>query len=112
MLGKSQKCIFCYPRLEQGKVNACAAQCPGRLRFVGLLDDPESPVHKLVLKYHVALGLLPERRHLEEIRAFLQQHAVEAAKQATAQTLERLEQDVSLRERAAPGVGVWLKTRG
>jgi hypothetical protein len=34
---------------------------PGRLRFVGLLDDPESPVHKLVLKYRVALGLLPER---------------------------------------------------
>ncbi len=61
VLGKSQKCIFCYPRLEQGKVNACAAQCPGRLRFVGLLDDPESPVHKLVLKYKVALGLLPER---------------------------------------------------
>ena len=61
VLGKSQKCIFCYPRLEKGKVNACAAQCPGRLRFVGLLDDPESPVHKLVLKYRVALGLLPDR---------------------------------------------------
>jgi DMSO reductase family type II enzyme iron-sulfur subunit len=61
VLGKSQKCIFCYPRLEHGKVNACAAQCPGRLRFVGLLDDPESPVHKLVLKYRVALGLLPDR---------------------------------------------------
>jgi DMSO reductase family type II enzyme iron-sulfur subunit len=61
VLGKSQKCIFCYPRLEKGKVNACAAQCPGRLRFVGLLDDPESPVHKLVVKYRVALGLLPQR---------------------------------------------------
>src|SRR5262249_35755642 len=48
-------------RLEKGKVNACAAQCPGRLRFVGLLDDPESPVHQLVLKYRVALGLLPGR---------------------------------------------------
>ena len=61
MLGKSQKCIFCYPRLERGKVNACAAMCPGRLRFVGLLDDPDSPVHKLVLEYKVALGLLPDR---------------------------------------------------
>ena len=59
--GKSEKCIFCYPRLEKGEVNACAAQCPGRLRFVGLLDDPESPVHKLVLKYRVALGLFPEK---------------------------------------------------
>jgi len=59
--GKSEKCIFCYPRLEKGMVNACAAQCPGRLRFVGLLDDPESPVHKLVLKYRIALPLFPEK---------------------------------------------------
>src|SRR5512143_3055451 len=59
--GKSEKCIFCYPRLEKGTVNACAAQCPGRLRFVGLLDDPESPVYKLVNTYKVALGLLPDR---------------------------------------------------
>lgn len=59
--GKSQKCIFCYPRLEQGQTTACSAQCPGRIRFVGLLDDPESPVHKLVLKHKVALGLFPEK---------------------------------------------------
>lgn len=61
VIGKSQKCIFCYPRLERGEVNACASQCPGRIRFVGLLDDPESPVHQLVLKYKVALGLFPEK---------------------------------------------------
>ncbi len=61
VLGKSQKCIFCYPRLEKGIVNACAAQCPGRIRFVGLLDDPESPVYKLVHQYKIALGLLPDR---------------------------------------------------
>ncbi len=59
--GKSEKCIFCYPRLEKGMVNACAGQCPGRIRFVGILDDPESPVHKLVRKYKVALGLFPEK---------------------------------------------------
>jgi nitrate reductase beta subunit len=59
--GKSEKCIFCYPRLEKGEVNACAAQCPGRLRFVGLLDDPDSPVHKLVLVHKVALALFPEK---------------------------------------------------
>jgi DMSO reductase family type II enzyme iron-sulfur subunit len=59
--GRSEKCIFCYPRLEKGMVNACAAQCPGRIRFVGILDDPESPVHKLVREYKVALGLFPEK---------------------------------------------------
>ncbi|MBW2457468.1 MAG: respiratory nitrate reductase subunit beta [Deltaproteobacteria bacterium] len=61
VLGVSQKCVFCYPRLETGKVNACAAQCPGRLRFVGILDDPKSPVHQLVVKHRVALGLFPDR---------------------------------------------------
>lgn len=59
--GKSEKCIFCYPRLEKGEVNACAKQCPGRLRFVGLLDDPDSPVHKLVLVHKIALPLFPEK---------------------------------------------------
>ncbi len=59
--GKSEKCIFCYPRLEKGEVNACAKQCPGRLRFVGILDDPESPVHKLVLVHKIALPLFPEK---------------------------------------------------
>lgn len=61
LTGKSEKCIFCYPRLEKGEVNACAKQCPGRLRFVGLLEDPESPVHKLVHVYRVALPLFPEK---------------------------------------------------
>lgn len=61
VIGKSVKCIFCYPRLEKGTVNACAAQCTGRIRFVGLLDDPESPVHKIVRKYGVALPLFPEK---------------------------------------------------
>ncbi len=59
--GTSQKCILCYPRLESGRPPACMQQCPGRLRFVGLLDDPDSPVHKLVVRYRVALGLLPQR---------------------------------------------------
>jgi len=31
------------------------------LRFVGLLDDPESPVHKLVITYKIALPLFPEK---------------------------------------------------
>jgi DMSO reductase family type II enzyme iron-sulfur subunit len=57
----SEKCIFCYPRLENGTVNACAGQCPGRIRFVGLLGDRESPVHALVVKYKVALGLFPDK---------------------------------------------------
>ena len=57
---KSQKCIFCFPRLEEGVAPACARQCPGRLRFVGFLDDADGPIDKLVNKWRVALPLHPE----------------------------------------------------
>ncbi|AYH43517.1 respiratory nitrate reductase subunit beta [Azoarcus sp. DN11] len=55
-----QKCIFCFPRLEKGVAPACARQCPGRLRFVGYLDDESGPIHKLVHKWKVALPLHSE----------------------------------------------------
>ena len=55
-----QKCIFCFPRVEKGVAPACARQCPGRLRFVGYLDDENGPIHKLVHKWKVALPLHQE----------------------------------------------------
>lgn len=58
----SQKCIFCYPRIEKGVATACARQCPGRLRFIGLLGDRDSPMGRLVHEYRVALPLHPEFR--------------------------------------------------
>ena len=57
---KSEKCIFCYPRIEQGLAPACAQQCVGRIRFVGYLDDVDGPIHKLVEKWKVALPLHAE----------------------------------------------------
>jgi len=56
----SQKCIFCYPRLEQNVAQACARQCPGRVRFVGYKDDQNAPIWKLVEKWKVAIPLHPE----------------------------------------------------
>jgi ethylbenzene hydroxylase subunit beta/complex iron-sulfur molybdoenzyme family reductase subunit beta len=56
----SQHCIMCFPRLEQGVAPACARQCPGRLAFVGYLNDTDRPINKLVYKYEVALPLHPE----------------------------------------------------
>ncbi len=56
----ANKCIFCMPRVEEGVAPACARQCPGRLRFVGYLDDEEGPIHKLVNVWKVALPLHPE----------------------------------------------------
>ena len=58
-----------------------------------------------------AIGQLPERRHLEEAEALLAAHPVEAAKQAVAQTLERMRQDIELHERIRPAVGTWVASR-
>jgi puromycin-sensitive aminopeptidase len=58
-----------------------------------------------------SMGALVERRHLEEAEAFLAAHPLEEARQAIAQTLERLRQDVELRERAQGAIGRWLAAR-
>lgn len=34
---KSEKCTFCYPRVENGEAPACAHSCVGRIRYVGVL---------------------------------------------------------------------------
>jgi puromycin-sensitive aminopeptidase len=58
-----------------------------------------------------ALRLLPERRHLEEARRFLEEHPIESARQTIAQTLEGMTQDVALRERLRPAIHAWLPAR-
>jgi hypothetical protein len=58
-----------------------------------------------------AIRALPERRHLEEARRFLEEHPIESARQAIAQTLEGMAQDVALRERLRPAIGAWLRAR-
>ncbi|MFZ4834013.1 nitrate reductase subunit beta [Rouxiella sp. Mn2063] len=41
--GKSEKCIFCYPRIESGMPTVCSETCVGRIRYLGvLLYDADS----------------------------------------------------------------------
>ncbi|HEX4892580.1 MAG TPA: nitrate reductase subunit beta [Hyphomicrobiaceae bacterium] len=35
--GKSEKCIFCYPRIEAGQPTVCSETCVGRLRYLGVM---------------------------------------------------------------------------
>ncbi len=56
----SQKCIFCYPRIDAGIPTACSTQCVGQVRWVGRVDDPDGPLHALVHRWKVALPLLPQ----------------------------------------------------
>lgn len=58
--GKSEKCIECFPRVDEGIAPACNRQCVGRTRAYGYLDDKDSQVYKLVNEWQVALPLHPE----------------------------------------------------
>jgi nitrate reductase beta subunit len=35
--GKSEKCIYCFPRIESGQPPACFQACAGRIRYTGVL---------------------------------------------------------------------------
>ena len=56
-----------------------------------------------------ALGSLPERSHLEGVEKFLAARDLSPARQAVAQTLERMRMDVALRERLVPELAEWLR---
>ncbi|EIG0863723.1 nitrate reductase subunit beta [Salmonella enterica subsp. enterica serovar Kottbus] len=47
--GKSEKCIFCYPRIESGQPTVCSETCVGRIRY---------------MDWKLALPLHPEYRTL------------------------------------------------
>ena len=35
--GKSEKCTFCFPRIEAGEPTVCSETCVGRIRYLGVL---------------------------------------------------------------------------
>lgn len=46
--GAVEKCIMCYEDVKNGGIPACMDLCPGRARYWGDFDDPESDVSKLI----------------------------------------------------------------
>ncbi|RJR43078.1 MAG: 4Fe-4S dicluster domain-containing protein [Deltaproteobacteria bacterium] len=58
--GVVEKCNFCVHYLAQGLEPACVRGCPGKARFVGDLDDPDSEVSKMIRDKN-GFTLLPEK---------------------------------------------------
>jgi nitrate reductase / nitrite oxidoreductase, beta subunit len=61
----SEKCIGCYPKVEQGLQTQCTTSCIGRLRLTNFLSppdqvDPRKPADFLVHVRKVALPLYPQ----------------------------------------------------
>ena len=40
----AEKCTFCYELIQEGMLPSCLTNCPGKARFFGDIDDPESEV--------------------------------------------------------------------
>jgi nitrate reductase beta subunit len=62
---KSEKCISCYPAVEQGKQTQCVQNCIGKIRFSGFKShwrkpNPDNPIDYLVHIKKVALPLYPQ----------------------------------------------------
>lgn len=45
--GKSEKCIFCYPRIEAGQPTVCSETCVGRIRYLGVLLYDADRIHEV-----------------------------------------------------------------
>ena len=63
--GNSQKCIGCYPKVEEGLVPQCFENCLGKIRLHGWINDPEqadpsNPMDYLVHELGVAKPLYPQ----------------------------------------------------
>jgi nitrate reductase beta subunit len=61
----SEKCIACFPLIEQGRQTQCIINCIGKIRMAGWVRhpkemDPESPVDFMVHVRKVALPLYPQ----------------------------------------------------
>ncbi|NLY02903.1 MAG: dehydrogenase [Rhodopirellula sp.] len=65
LTGTSEKCIACYPKIEQGIQPQCFVNCIGKIRLAGWISAPEAarkdnPIDYLVHIKKVALPLFPQ----------------------------------------------------
>ena len=55
----AEKCIFCYPRVDQGLEPACVHTCPGHARIFGDTEDPESDIANAIAAAGESVHTLP-----------------------------------------------------
>jgi nitrate reductase beta subunit len=65
MTGTSEKCIACFPKIEQGLQPQCFVNCIGKIRLAGWISPPEkarpdNPIDYLVHIRKVAKPLFPQ----------------------------------------------------
>ena len=82
---KSEKCTFCYPRIEAGESTICSESCVGRLRYIGIMLYDADKIKKT--------AATPDEKDLyeEHLNIFLDPHdpavIAEARKQGIQQNI-------------------------
>jgi len=89
---KSEKCTFCYPKIETGEPTICSESCVGRIRYIGvLLYDPDKILkaasnkdEKDIYGSHLSMFLNPNDPKVQEEagKQGIPFNVLEAAKQS------------------------------
>jgi nitrate reductase beta subunit len=74
--GKSEKCTFCYPRIEAGQPTVCSETCVGRIRYLGVVLYDADQIE--------AAASVPDEKDLypAQLNMFLDPHDPEVQAQA------------------------------
>ncbi len=77
--GKSEKCTFCYPRIESGQPTVCSETCVGRIRYLGVILYDADKIEEA--------ANAPDEKDLyqEQLNMFLDPHDPEIQRQAREQ---------------------------
>ncbi len=86
---RSEKCTFCYPRIEVGEPTICSESCVGRIRYIGIMlydadnikKTAATPDEKDLYKEHLTIFLDPNDPKViaEALKQGIPQNVLEAA---------------------------------
>lgn len=80
---KSEKCIFCFPLIEDGKATICSESCVGRVRYIGVVLYDEEKIGE-----YAALED-PKDLYKAQLALFLDPHDPEIREEAIRQGISR-----------------------
>ncbi len=73
---KSEKCVFCFPRIETGLPTLCSESCVGRIRYLGVILYDADRIEE------VASARNEQDLYEEQLKIFLNPHDTEIARLA------------------------------